>query len=179
MATKRQWALGAAGTIALGIIGTALWEYLVRPGMGRLASAVLTVTTFGIERLRDEVYRDVAPGFRETGTIITLQILVLALGVGLGIVSRLLRPPDPERRSLDRFGIRIVNSKLFSHWFLVFLAFYLVSTLASINRQFYVNAVIANFNQLLSATAPHLGQTKSFRYVRGSPRLSTGQISWH
>jgi hypothetical protein len=51
--------LPAIGTLALAILGSALWE-AVRTPLSWASSILLNLVTFGIDSLRDSIYRDAA-----------------------------------------------------------------------------------------------------------------------
>lgn len=49
-----------AGALLLAILGSALWEYLARPGLSTIGRLALTVVTLGSDTIRDSAYRDAA-----------------------------------------------------------------------------------------------------------------------
>jgi uncharacterized membrane protein YeaQ/YmgE (transglycosylase-associated protein family) len=82
--------LAVIGTIILGAVGNAVWE-LVKPGLGWLSTTALNVVTLGIESLRDDLYVEIARGFRE-------KVAESVLGLVLGLLSTAIL----ERNSLGQ-----------------------------------------------------------------------------
>ena len=55
----RKTVASILGAIVLGALGSALWD-LVKPLLGWAANAVLSVSTLGLDSLRNSIYADAA-----------------------------------------------------------------------------------------------------------------------
>lgn len=73
--TTWRWILAILGTIVLGALGSGLWEVLVKPGLAWAGGAVLTISTLGLDSLRDQIYADVAIGSYERASLSILAML--------------------------------------------------------------------------------------------------------
>jgi hypothetical protein len=56
MDDKWRFFKAGAGTIALALLGSALWDFLIKPGLTGTWSNVLAFLTFGSKTIRDSVY---------------------------------------------------------------------------------------------------------------------------
>ena len=134
------------GTVALGAVGSGLWE-LVKPALTFLWSIALTIVTLGLDRLRDDIYLEVARGLEERSARLLLWSAAgVMLGLVLGILTRSrLRDSDTGgglRRVLDRATPVVV---------ILTIMFSLIAA-----RQSYSASSVANFSQLEAIAAPFL-----------------------
>ena len=56
-----------------------MWELFLRPLFPRIGDLFLGIVTFGIERLQDQIYLDVAQGRHERASGFTLIIVITLL----------------------------------------------------------------------------------------------------
>jgi hypothetical protein len=57
---KKGAVFALLGAIAIGVIGSGLWDMLAKPGLGRLGRLFLTLVTLGSESARSQAYADAA-----------------------------------------------------------------------------------------------------------------------
>lgn len=57
---SRRVFLGVLGAVAVGAIGSGIWDVIARPGLNRAASALLTLFTLGSSTVRDLPYSSAA-----------------------------------------------------------------------------------------------------------------------
>lgn len=155
------WAQRAVwGTIGLGLLGSALWDWLASPGLSGVARGVLSVVTLGSAKLRDGAYASAAlDSYPAPSTfLLTLVTLVACAGlgatVGLMIVDAPRKPNrsfgsreeiDAEMRQIrremrkDRWQIGIIAAVLVSA---LLVASLFVTAAVDIRRAFLTNLAI-------------------------------------
>jgi len=142
MNTKTK-VLAVVGTVVLGAVGNALWE-LVKPGLGWLSTAALNVITLGIQTLRDDIYVEIARGFREK-----VAENVLGFALGLSLVTFAFWYASQTIGQTVRLFFSLWPMRLLVLFSLVYL------TLMGY-RIAYINSSIAYFEQLLAISSPYL-----------------------
>lgn len=60
-----KFVLGTIGAVVIGAIGSGVWEYIFQPALRSGSNILLEVATLGIESFKNDLYRDVAKGYRE------------------------------------------------------------------------------------------------------------------
>src|SRR3990172_1958525 len=93
--------LAIVGAIVVGALGSGVWQNILGPLLAFLRDWALSIATFGLEAYKDNLYRDVARGFRESAGIGMLELvtpLFVAALVVLPVMTFLL--------------VRIVEKKL-------------------------------------------------------------------
>jgi len=71
--------LAVLGTLVLGAFGSALWDVLLKPGLGWAGASLLNVTSLGIQSVTDGLYLDMAKGTYSRSAQITMLIATYAL----------------------------------------------------------------------------------------------------
>jgi hypothetical protein len=56
----RKPLLPILGTIAVGVIGSAIWDFVAKPGLTTLSRVVLNTLTFGSQSVKDQAYANAA-----------------------------------------------------------------------------------------------------------------------
>jgi len=79
-----KWTLGVIGLIILGAIGSGLWQVGIQPIFEWISERVLSLTALGFSSLSEAFYRDLAKGFHEESSLLTLWNVQLILFVGFG-----------------------------------------------------------------------------------------------
>jgi hypothetical protein len=75
----QKWVWGIIGTIALGAIGSGLWQRVGDPLYVFVRDALLNLATLGLGTLKNALYADVASGLHEDASIQTFTLLLTAL----------------------------------------------------------------------------------------------------
>ncbi|MBI4190814.1 MAG: hypothetical protein HY525_09795 [Betaproteobacteria bacterium] len=83
-----HWALSIIVTIALGDIGSGLWDAALKPISRKFGSTLFTVITFGAKRARDKIYKGAAMGHHELPSLYIL-LIVLTIGVAMLVVTQI------------------------------------------------------------------------------------------
>lgn len=85
----RQTSITIVGVLLLTLVGSTLYDLLVRPGLTSFGRLILDVVTFGSTTLRDAAYSSAALDPTPVTAILLLQVvLVFAVLPGLIVVSR-------------------------------------------------------------------------------------------
>jgi hypothetical protein len=71
--------LAGVGAITLGAIGSGLWDVIVKPSGHWAGNAILTASTLGSARVKDQMYLEAAKGYREGASLATLEMLTSVL----------------------------------------------------------------------------------------------------
>ena len=85
----------AAGALALGILGSAIWEMIARPSLGGVGRFLLTVFSLGTEALRNYAYTEAA---MDPQAIPALLVLVIVTPVATYPAASFLSYLLPSRR---------------------------------------------------------------------------------
>ena len=99
----RRYGRAAAGAVCLALVGSAMWDFLVKPGITWFGTGLLSVLTFGSATVRDSVYSSAAVDPTSLPAMLTMQMLILAVvgtfGLWLG------RAHGSRRDERDRLQI--------------------------------------------------------------------------
>jgi hypothetical protein len=66
---KRKWALGVLGALAIGALGSGIWDIGLKPGFQFLGRGILTAATLGSSAIKDSIYREAAKGHHEASAM--------------------------------------------------------------------------------------------------------------
>jgi len=146
------------GTILLAIVGSALYENLFRDFFSFIGRGLLTISTLGIEKLKDDIYLEIAKGFYENVSIQVLGIIFSVLfGIIFGMLFAMLRADkeDGIKESKIRIWLRVNRNKVKIFFlFYTFLVFGI--SILSVSKISYINKSISYYNQLLKIASPYL-----------------------
>ena len=67
--TAGKWALGIAGTILLGALGSGLWDIALKSAFTSAGRGILTALTFGYGSVRDGFYVEIAQGHTDRASL--------------------------------------------------------------------------------------------------------------
>ncbi len=140
--------------IFISIAGTALWENLLRDFFNFIIKILLTVSTLGVEKYKNQIYEDISRGFYEGASIFLLSLILGSfIGLAAGVLSRKNNNENEGQNPIRKLFKTKENLKTFLIIYLIVLA--IVSTL-TVARITYVNKSIAYYNQLLKIVSPSL-----------------------
>lgn len=162
---------GVIGTIFVGALSNGVWENLFRPGLTFLKTAILNLTSLGINSFKDDIYKEIAKGFYEKPSLeLVQQFAILFVGFALmitvvTILKEYFSGNQTSSKHVQSFAkVLVANRKLL----LVFTTFYIIfaSTVVIVYsvRMAYINEAIANFEQAYSIALPHL-EDKQEKYL--------------
>jgi hypothetical protein len=153
-------------TIILAIIASALWENVFRGFFNFIFRVLLTISTLGIEKYKDNIYVDISKGFYEKAS---LTIIALLLGAFLGVIYATLSPVfrRKEEESGNNDKSRIKNwisshRRTYKSVLLVYLAFVTIFTILNISELAYINKSIAYYNQLVNISRPYISLNQEY-----------------
>lgn len=137
--------------IALGALGSAAWEFILKPSSGMVMGWILSIGTLGIDSFRDSVYTEIADGHHEASAMgvynmmtsvfaaICLIIAHKAFRKLRGITAKKGRPPT--RRGILWFAL---------FYTIVFTVFVVIQQ----TRRSYANSAVTHFEKMLTITRP-------------------------
>jgi hypothetical protein len=98
---------GIVSLIILGAIGTALWEVVLKPSSSWLLRKFLSVTTFGLDRAKNNIYKKIAPGQEESFSKFIAFYFAILFSITLIIVMITFKSKVIE-------GFKVQHDKLIS-----------------------------------------------------------------
>lgn len=140
--------LSVTGVVILGALGSGLWE-LISPLFGWVFAGILTITTLGLDSLRDGMYEDAANTIVNKSEIgLGIQLLAaLGISVTVLVIVYLELSFRPVRR-------------LFPRLIFYFLVFGSVSLTIAVSRTAYINKVVSFYTKLETIAAPLVPEAK-------------------
>jgi hypothetical protein len=168
--SRKRLTTGAAGTVILGLIGSALWEMALKPGMMATRNVLLDLTSLGIKSVQNATYQEVARGLHEhaSNQLVSL-LLFFALGMATGAMGYWRgRRSRPSREALEAMTVAelqerqtVLNRKLgrletmlkFSSVAVLLMVAFLAGNQL---RQSYALSAVGHFNQLSAILAPYI-----------------------
>lgn len=145
-------------SIFVAIIGSALWEYLFRDLLNLCGRFLLTISTLGVQKYKDDIYINIASGLHEQ---VSLQILSLGMGVLVGFIFATALFPFKHKEKDDKKDSKI-REWLKNHGsfiraaFLTYALLVIGITMLSLAKIEYINKTIAYYNQLENIASPYL-----------------------
>ena len=140
------------GSLIVGLFGSALWENIFRDLLSFGGKTLLTISTLGLEKYKNDIYISIARGFYEQ---VSIQTLSLGLGVLFGItlggilVTFRIKEKDGETQE-SKVKEWIKNHKRFVRTgFLIYLYDFCNG---SYNPQSFEDYLYKQINRLLSTT---------------------------
>ncbi len=94
----KKWLIGTIGTIAIGAVGSGIWDLALKPIVQRTGQLILTVATLGSATVKDEIYREAAKGLHEAASqesLILITWLFMISAVILWVIFLLRLKEDP------------------------------------------------------------------------------------
>ncbi|MFC1699912.1 hypothetical protein ACFL1I_08190 [Candidatus Omnitrophota bacterium] len=153
--SKIFWGLSI---IFLGAIGTGVWEHLLKPVCLYCTEIILTITTFGVEKFKNDIYIEVSKGFFERPSI---RLFLMFVGVIIGLIAGMLTERKAKDTILSTGKRRTIFMKFAITYFLVVGIWLMVSGV----RMSYVNRAIANFKQLHAIISPYTPDKEQKVYI--------------
>jgi len=141
-------------TIVVSAIGSGVWENIFKPTITSIQNTILDITTFGINRYRNDIYCEIAKGFCEKASVSLLCLVVLTFsGFLMATVITVfaangIKKITPSGRYRKVF---LYASTLYMIIFSVFATFYAA-------RISYINSATTYFYQCRSIILPHIKQ---------------------
>jgi hypothetical protein len=172
--SRKQKIFLIAGPLALGVLGNALWD-VARPVARWLWTAVVDLTSFGVQRLQDDIYVEAARGSYERAGPLVLTILISAL-LGFTSMVLLLRLRDFRRKradvldpnSAEGVAANTHKKKKLARPMLVMAIFMLgcaVTILSQVFRMVYVIRVANYLEQLQHIAAPFVSEAERLQFA--------------
>ncbi len=177
-----RWTAKVLGLLLVSAFSVPLWQYILRPLIGHTRDWVLDFATLGVQRYKDNIYAEVARGFRESLDMATFIFLVMFIIIGImfslsWVFLRLRSALDDYTELLDRKdtpGGQEVESRRSSDEFKKEVAHYVrgrkkdwyvqialamiilaILFLGSV-QELYVNSAVSHFQQVLRIASPYL-----------------------
>jgi len=92
-----RFAVTALGALAIGVIGSGIWDLIARPGLNRVASAISYGVTLGSRYVRDLPYSAAALDPRPLPGMVILYLIIMLPSVAVGVLFS-----KPKARRLTR-----------------------------------------------------------------------------
>lgn len=146
-------------SLIVGLVGSALWEHIFRDLLNFGGKTLLTISTLGLEKYKDDIYISIAQGFYEQVSIQTLSLgLGILFGTVLGsiLITFRIKEKDEETKESKVKEWFKNHKRLVRTGFLIYTIFVMGVTVLSLTKITYINKSIAYYRQLQSIAAPHL-----------------------
>jgi hypothetical protein len=89
---KNSWlarVLAIVGALILGALGNGVWESLLKPIILWFRDIVLTISTLGLQSLRDGMYYDIGKeNYERASVFIMLMMTGLIFGILFGVITK-------------------------------------------------------------------------------------------
>ncbi len=105
-----KWILGIMVTILLGAIGSGLWSLVLDPLLKRFGKFFMSISTFGLRSIQNNIYAKIAQGHRDH----SVRILMLIIIFGITIPISTLYGIENSKKVFDEEmneAIKIVKSQ--------------------------------------------------------------------
>jgi hypothetical protein len=99
---KNKFILGVVGAIALGALGSGLWNILLEPLFAWVGRGLINVFTFGISSIRDSFYAEIAKGHHAQATLLILYLIFVSITFALGYFFPRKKPSDEDLKKKRR-----------------------------------------------------------------------------
>lgn len=146
--------------LVLALVGNALWEGVFRKTLNFIWKYLLTISTLGIDKYKNNLYIDIARGFYEQAS---LEILTLFIGLVFGIffggllsISSIKKSDDTHEKEGRLFSWYKRNKSIVKSVMVIYVIFMLAISTLTIARIAYVNKSIAYYQQLQSIVHPYI-----------------------
>jgi hypothetical protein len=156
-----KWLLPIVGTVALGAIGSGVWEAVFKPGLSWITIALLDVATLGIDRLRDDIYLEIAKGTYERAslkseTVLVAVMLCFSVVTCTRFIQLALRNDDANVKS----KIHRKNA-IFVGWVLCLVLGVIAGIIQiSLIRDIYIVRAANNIEQFQKVVAPAISENE-------------------
>jgi len=140
---KHPW-LSAAGALALGVLGSALWE-LIKPGVSWMGSGVLAVLSLGIDSVVDDIYAHVGQSNSVVAWIkggVTFLLATAIVAPALYLIGR-------------RNSVPAQSQTISAQWGPALLLLLAATLMVGSVRHTYVASTRGHFEYLLRVCAPY------------------------
>lgn len=167
--TTWRWILAILGTIVLGALGSGLWEVLVKPGLAWAGGAVLTISTLGLDSLRDQIYADVAIGSYERAS---LSILAMLTGFTISFIGSMAI----FRYIVSTYKILNTNHRYKFVARMVLLFYFVAFTTFLYINMYRVNYTVhaqANLEQIYRTILPYISDEQGKQYTSRMATISS------
>lgn len=147
------------GGLFLTMIGSALWENVFRDVFNFIGRTLLTVSTLGVEKYKDDIYVDIAKGFYEQASIQVLSFVIgILAGVIVAMVGAILKNKKEDENNKNS---KIINwlkeHRRFVKLTFLFYSFFVIGiTVLGLSKITYINKSIAYYKQLETIASPYL-----------------------
>lgn len=158
----RKWFLGSViGVVVLALLTNVIWEVL-KPLSGGIIVFIIRVTTLGIKKLNDSIYKEIARGLHENTS---LQIYVIVTGLVLGLVfiiligSYLSLRRDKQKDEIvnrNSWIERIFRSKKMLYFSFIYGVFLLCFLSLDAVQTIYINRSVTYYFQIITIINPNI-----------------------
>lgn len=157
--TKNNW-LYLTGVLALGVVSSALWEG-IKPLTTFVFKFLLNVSTLGLQKFKDDIYREIAKGFHENFSLELYSLVMVMLAsmyVGMWFALLKLRSTENTEKTGGLFSFMSERfAKVLEFWILpTIVIIVVVSTALEVVKQEYINLSVTHVNQTLLILEPFL-----------------------
>lgn len=173
----QHWIVAVLIAIVLGALGSALWEWALRPLGSKFGNALFSIITLGAKRASDRIYAGASLGHRELPSLNILMIALVML-TALLLSSQLtyyvnIRPSMDDQVFLDACAKKGESEKKgcireqykksiepqVKIWsaLSVFLSVFIFFKFHTVSR---MNFIVTGFNHLLRIIRPYIDESK-------------------
>jgi hypothetical protein len=178
---------GVLSAIVLGAVGSGVWQYVFDPALSKGSKVILDLATLGVESFKNDLYREIAIGFREKASSALYSQLNILFGLALigipialairtkeliqqksALLEELQRLEEGKNKvlpSIEELRQDIRNARperlLVAVYALVVVGVVFFSAqFVTSKRDRYVNSAIAHYGQLRRTVSPYVAQNE-------------------
>ncbi len=151
------------GGIVFAIFLTALLEDSFKSALNFIGKVLLTLSTLGLQKYKDQIYLDIAKGFYEQSSILLLSgaigiIIAFSLITGWHLLK------DEKGETSELFNSVNKYRRAFKYGSFFYIVVVVTVVILMLNQVTYTNKAIAYYKQLKAISAPFLDESKEEFY---------------
>jgi hypothetical protein len=160
-------AIGILGTVILGAIGSGLWDAVLKPAFPKLADFMLTISTLGLQEMRDSIYVEIARGNYERASLGTFEMasgmfsgITVGMIVGVYVINRKSYIDNTDAQNLKKL---MISSKKIAIPALLIQSLFAGFIIFNATRMTYIVIAAGQLQQMQDIVAPFLSDDERIR----------------
>ena len=173
MRSALKWIAGVLGVL----IGSGVWEWILKPLLLFGGDTILTVTTLGLDKFRDNLYASVAIASQERASVMSLYLIMLVILLILSVplvnvlkLRRITRENYREYlgRNSESWQKRWLNIALFPAMGIMISAYF-----GLLYQTTYISRANAHLSQLQRIISPFVTEQQRLIFSSRAAQMTT------